>query len=109
MATKTIIPKPLFRSDRAYKAIRKMTNHIPARNEFGMSNSVWKQCLDRVLTSMAVKTGAYDWESGRVYLDKELGWRRASVIAKKEGTNKTWLVDVEQDRDGVTASSRRMY
>ena len=86
MATKTI-PAPLFREESAQNAISTMEAFIPERNDFGMSNSIWRETLGRCLTAIASKHGS-TFRKGRVYLNDRLGWRRASVYVVNKVTAK---------------------
>ena len=99
MATKTI-PAPLFREESAQNAISIMEAAVPERNQFGMSNSIWKECLGRTLTT-ATRHGS-TFKKGRVYLDERLGWRRASVYVVNEVTGRTRKVDFTNTDTGVT-------
>ena len=99
MAAKTI-PAPLFREESAQNAISIMEAAIPARNEFGMSNSIWKEALGRSLTAAARHGSTF--RKGRVYLDERLGWRRASVYVVNEVTGRTRKVDITNSDTGVS-------
>tara|TARA_B100000287_G_scaffold266557_1_gene250706 strand:- start:633 stop:947 length:315 start_codon:yes stop_codon:yes gene_type:complete len=87
------IPAPLFAAAPAPFAISIMEAAIPDRNEFGMSNSVWKEKLGRSLTAIAGKHGS-TFKKGRVYLDDRLGWRRASLYVFNGVTGVTKQVEI---------------
>ena len=101
MATKTI-PSPLFREETAQNATSIMEAFIPDRNEFGMSNSIWKDALGRSLNAIAGKHGS-TFKKGRVYLNDRLGWRRASLYVVNEVTGRTRKVDLTHTSLGIKA------
>ena len=103
MATKTI-PAPLFREESAQNAISIMEAAVPERNEFGMSNSIWKECLGRSLNT-ATRHGS-TFRKGRVYLDERLGWKRASLYVVNEVTGRTRHLSLTHTSLGVTAEYR---
>jgi len=94
------IPAPLFTEETAQSAISIMEAAIPARNEFGMSNSIWKEKLGRSLTAIAGKHGS-TFKKGRVYLDDRLGWRRASLYVINGVTGRTRKVDLTHTALGI--------
>lgn len=96
------IPAPLFTKETAQNGTSIMEGAIPDRNEFGMSNSIWKDALGRSLTAIAGKHGSI-FEKGRVYLDDRLGWRRASLYVVQEFTGKTRKVDLTHTALGIKA------
>tara|TARA_B100000519_G_scaffold68668_1_gene58499 strand:+ start:778 stop:1092 length:315 start_codon:yes stop_codon:yes gene_type:complete len=103
MATKTI-PSPLFTEETAQSAASIMEAAIPERNEFGMTNSVWRDTLSRSLTAVAGKHGS-TFKKGRVYLNDRLGWRRASVYVVNEVTGRTRQVILKHTDRGVTVKA----
>ena len=101
MATKTI-PAPLFSEETAQNAISIMEGAVPDHNEFGMSNSIWKDALGRSLTAIAGKHGS-TFRKGRVYLNDRLGWRRASLYVENEVTGSHRKVDLTHTALGIKA------
>ena len=95
------IPAPLFTKETAQNGTSIMEGAIPDRNEFGMSNSIWKECLGRSLNT-ATRHGS-TFRKGRVYLDERLGWRRASLYVVQEFTGKTRKVDLTHTALGIKA------
>lgn len=104
MATTKTIPSPLFTEESAQNAISIMEAAVPDRNEFGMSNSIWKECLGRSLTT-ATRHGS-TFRNGRVYLDERLGWRRASLYVVQDSPRKIRKLDLTHTSLGVTAEYR---